>query len=174
MGQGFRSPRDSACRLPCGSLLLGDLLRIHTAIALRRDFPGHLSNFNGTRGKVFATRGFGCSVLVLLDLSYQSRFWTQYELWLSLQKGTADGLVPAEASESRSHVETIHSGTQDLAESLKKMWRAKNTDQARATLSARDVKVTNQSDKDIHLTKLRVLNQSVMHACDKAQEETKC
>ena len=91
----------------------------------------------------------GCSVLVLLDLSYQSRFWTQYELWLSLQEGTSDGLVPADPSVSRSHLVAIHSGTQDLAESLKKMWRTKNTDQARTTLSARDVKVTNLSDKDV-------------------------
>lgn len=37
----------------------------------------------------------GCNVLVLLDLSYQARFWTQFELWLSVQEGTDEGLKPA-------------------------------------------------------------------------------
>ena len=33
----------------------------------------------------------GCSVLVLLDLSYLSRFWTQFEAWLSFQTIGTEG-----------------------------------------------------------------------------------
>ena len=37
----------------------------------------------------------GMRVLILLDLSYMSRFWTQFEAWLSMQQCTTRGLVPA-------------------------------------------------------------------------------
>ena len=37
----------------------------------------------------------GMRVLVLMDISYLSRFWTQFEAWLSLQAGGAAGLGPA-------------------------------------------------------------------------------
>ena len=36
----------------------------------------------------------GCYVLVLLDLSYMSRFWTQFEAWLSLQAISPDLASP--------------------------------------------------------------------------------
>ena len=37
----------------------------------------------------------GTQVLVLLDLSYQSRFWTQFEAWLSMQDCKESGLQPS-------------------------------------------------------------------------------
>ena len=42
----------------------------------------------------------GCQVLVLLDVSYLSRFWTMYEGWLSQQQPTAQGLKLAEAEQA--------------------------------------------------------------------------
>ena len=33
----------------------------------------------------------GATVLVLMDLSYLSRFWTQFEAWCSMQKCTTEG-----------------------------------------------------------------------------------
>ena len=36
----------------------------------------------------------GCSVLVLLDLQYIGRFWTQFEAWLAMQQACAEGLEP--------------------------------------------------------------------------------
>ena len=41
----------------------------------------------------------GCHVLILLDLSYLSRFWTQFEAWLSMQTATKEGLRPASEAE---------------------------------------------------------------------------
>ena len=35
----------------------------------------------------------GATVLVLMDLSYLSRFWTQFEAWCSMQKCTTEGLL---------------------------------------------------------------------------------
>ena len=37
----------------------------------------------------------GCSVLILMDRSYLSRFWTQFEAWLSMQQPSASGRDPA-------------------------------------------------------------------------------
>ena len=37
----------------------------------------------------------GSSVLVLQELSYLSRFWTQFEAWLSMQLASPEGLGPA-------------------------------------------------------------------------------
>ena len=58
-----------------------------------RAFSGMLRNVNMLY--------LGCSVLILLDRSYQGRFWTQFEAWLSLQKVSPDGLQPAAEGERR-------------------------------------------------------------------------
>ena len=44
----------------------------------------------------------GMRVLVLADISYLSRFWTQFEAWLSMQAAGPDGLQPARAERRRS------------------------------------------------------------------------
>jgi hypothetical protein len=49
----------------------------------------------------------GCSVLILLDLSYLSRFWTQFEAWLSFQVPSPDGLLGPKADLWRSEAEFI-------------------------------------------------------------------
>ena len=43
----------------------------------------------------------GARVLILLDLSYLSRFWTQFEAWLSMQQPTSVGLRRAIGAERR-------------------------------------------------------------------------
>ena len=55
----------------------------------------------------------GCRVLVLLDLSYQSRFWTQLELWLSVQTATTGGLAPARENLQRADLWPIHRSADD-------------------------------------------------------------
>ena len=45
----------------------------------------------------------GMSVLVLLDLSYLSRFWTQMEAWLSMQDTTLGGLRSAVGTARERH-----------------------------------------------------------------------
>ena len=96
----------------------------------------------------------GCKVLVLLDLAYQSRFWTQFELWLSMQEGTGEGLKPAtEEHAKRVHLEPIHSATEVQVDSACDLWRTKTPEEAHKLLGKPDVQVTNQSDKRIHLEK---------------------
>ena len=45
----------------------------------------------------------GMTVLILLDLSYVSRFWTQFEAWLSMQFAMPDGLKPAVGTANARH-----------------------------------------------------------------------
>ena len=104
------------------------------------------------------------TVLVLLDLSYQSRFWTQLELWLSLQEGTPGGLLPASEQHQRAHAWPIHSATDEIADSLLKMWRTKKPKEAHEVLARPDVRVTNKSDKAIHLPKILRLDEDVRNA----------
>jgi hypothetical protein len=111
----------------------------------------------------------GCSVLALVDLSYQSRFWTQFELWLSLQTTTPDGLVPAalrntQGLGTREHMWPVHSATPDLAEKLQQMWHKLTPAEAHKVLNAPDVHVTNQSDKEGQLARILKLDEDVRAA----------
>ena len=46
----------------------------------------------------------GCQVLALIDISYLSRFWTQFEAWLSMQEGSSAAGLRA-APEARRRVQ---------------------------------------------------------------------
>jgi len=50
----------------------------------------------------------GCSVLILQELSYMSRFWTQFEAWCSMQQAGPHGLEPAPEEKRRCSVIPIH------------------------------------------------------------------
>ena len=50
----------------------------------------------------------GLNVLILLDLSTLSRFWTQFEAWLSMQMATVRGLEPAPEAARRCEIIPIH------------------------------------------------------------------
>ena len=41
----------------------------------------------------------GCTVLLIVDLSYLSRFWTQFEAWLSMRHASWEGLQPDDVPE---------------------------------------------------------------------------
>ena len=56
----------------------------------------------------------GTLVLILLDLSYISRFWTQFEAWLSMQSATANGLVSAPAEQKRYTIACVHGAPEAL------------------------------------------------------------
>ena len=45
----------------------------------------------------------GTTVLLLLALSYVSRFWTQFESWLAMQFAMPDGLKPAVGTKNERH-----------------------------------------------------------------------
>ena len=104
----------------------------------------------------------GCSVLILLDLSYLSRFWTQFEAWLAMQMACKEGLRPAPDDKRRFQIRTILNGNSILGESLRSVWENKTPDEAHDVLAQQDVTVTNQSDKLKQLPKLRQLNDMVV------------
>jgi hypothetical protein len=94
----------------------------------------------------------GTQVLILLDLSYVSRFWTQFEAWLSMQFATPDGLKSAVGTQStRHHIVAIQNAAAQsdmFTKMLLDQWATKTPDEAFEFLSKPDVTVTNKSDKE--------------------------
>ena len=63
----------------------------------------------------------GTTVLILLDMSYVSRFWTQFESWLSMQFATPSGLKSAVGTKNvRHHIVCIQNAAAQ-AESFTKL-----------------------------------------------------
>jgi len=106
----------------------------------------------------------GCSVLVMIDMTYIGRFWTQFEAWLSMQSPTPEGLKPTEevGAALRCEVACLHNAKAlALDEKLRGMWADKTPGEAYAVLSQPDVVVTNEGDKTTQLRKLEKLDQLV-------------
>ena len=68
-------------------------------------------------------------VLVLMDLSTLSRFWTQLEAWMAMQEMTPDGLRPARSWNRRWSVMCLHNAPPSHAQTLVEMWRDKTPDE---------------------------------------------
>ena len=106
-------------------------------------------------------------MLVLLDLSYLSRFWTMYEGWLAMQQPTHDGLVLAGAEQaSRCTIMPIlgASDAYKIALTASIAEKMSSPQLAAAYLANDDVSVTNQSDKQKQLVKLQGLDARVRDA----------
>ena len=110
----------------------------------------------------------GTQVLILLDLSYVSRFWTQFEAWLSMQFATPGGLKSAVGTRNtRHHIVAIQNAAAQselFTKALVDNWAEKTPEQAFEFLSKPDVTVTNQSDKDGQLLKIKSLGETVQGA----------
>lgn len=107
----------------------------------------------------------GAKVLLLVDVSYLSRFWTQFEAWLSLQTTSSVGLRTASDNELRAVIRCIHNATYGSEDrKLVSMWRGASCDEVRKVLSSPDVVVTNQSDKEVQLERTSVINDEVRGA----------
>ena len=106
----------------------------------------------------------GASVLCLVDLSYMSRFWTQFEAWLACQEASAHGLVGATAARRRISVATILNAPPSFEQALLDMWAAKTPKETCAILAEPDVLVTNQKDKDTQIGKVSKLDQRTVQA----------
>ena len=113
---------------------------------------------------------FGCHVLILLDLSYLSRFWTQFEAWLAMQTATKEGLRPASEAEQRWDVRPILNANSMVVDALQNMWRGLTPKDAIGALKKPDVTVTNESDKVVQLKKLKELDERVMGEVSKMAE----
>ena len=100
-----------------------------------------------------------CHVLCLVDLSYQSRFWTQFEMWLALQEVSPRGygLMPAQ-ERRRLKIKLLHGATPSVKTVLLEMWQEVTPEEAVQKLAGNDIVVTNKSDKDQQLSKLLELN----------------
>lgn len=106
----------------------------------------------------------GMQVQILLDLSYVSRFWTQFEAWLSMQSCTRKGLMPSTAEKLRVTIVPILNANESLKDSLLEIWKNRTPQLAYDTLASADVTVTNQSDKTTQLGKLLSLSVEVRDA----------
>ena len=110
----------------------------------------------------------GTSVLILYDLSYSSRFWTQFEAWAAMQFATPDGLVSAvDTKNERFDIICIQNAATNAAhhvQGLINIWAAKTPQEAFEILSKPDITVTNQSDKDNQLPKIATLSYTVREA----------
>jgi biotin operon repressor/ribosomal protein L13E len=107
----------------------------------------------------------GTKVLLLVDISYVSRFWTQFEAWLSLQTTTSTGLCAAPPRERRSTIKCIHNATSGSEDAkLLSMWSTATPEDAQKVLRSHDVVVTNQGDKDVQLEKTAYINDEVREA----------
>lgn len=101
----------------------------------------------------------GCRVLILLDLSYLSRFWTQLEAWLSMQAVTEHGLAPVSESDRRFAIKRLYDKHSICEELLINMWLHTSPSQAYETLNKPDVEVTSKKDKDAQLPKIKALHE---------------
>ena len=99
-------------------------------------------------------------VLIIMDSTYFSRFWTLFEAWLSMQSVSAKGLLPASEKDQRSTIKCIHNASMEFdGKKLRATWKSKTPKEAHSVLSANDIQVTNQSDKTDQLKKLLKLNE---------------
>eukprot|EP00900_Chrysochromulina_parva_P014567 jgi/Chrpa1/23110/Chrysochromulina_OHIO_Genome00005157-RA len=103
-------------------------------------------------------------VLILLDGSYASRFWTLTEAWCSMQTVTSDGrLRPTTKAERRYTISCIHNATiETTAKGLEDLVSTKKPTEMYDILEKPDVNVTNAKDKSdilpvISATEARVM-----------------
>ena len=103
----------------------------------------------------------GMQVLILLDMSYVSRFWTQTEAWMSMQDASTSGLATASEEKRRYTIVPLHNASAKVSETLIDMWTGKSAQEAHDILAQPDVLVTNQSDKERQLPKILKLNETI-------------
>ena len=107
-------------------------------------------------------------VLILLDGSYASRFWTLTEAWCSMQTVTSDGLLPATKAERRYTITCIHNATTETtAKGLVDLVSTKKPTEMYDILKLPDVNVTNAKDKEAMLPKILEIDRHVIETFKK-------
>jgi len=111
-------------------------------------------------------------VLILLDGSYASRFWTLTEAWCSMQMVTPEGLNPATEAERRRYtIKCIHNATEKHdGEGLVEKVSEKKPEEMHKFLAKSDVFVTNAKDKEAMLPIIKKIEEHVKDTF-KSQEE---
>ena len=101
-------------------------------------------------------------VLILMDNTYMTRFWTTMEAWCSMMKATANGVRTARDDEARYTIECIHNADAEfMVPYLKKKLGGLTPEQVVSFLASTDVAVTNMKDKETLLPIVRRTNEHV-------------
>ena len=107
-------------------------------------------------------------VLILLDGSYASRFWTLMEAWCSMQTATPEGLRPATEAERRYTIKCIHTATDKHdGEGLVDKVSTMTPEEMYDLLKKPDVNVTNAKDKLAMLPVIQKTNEHVIETFHK-------
>jgi hypothetical protein len=107
-------------------------------------------------------------VLILLDGSYASRFWTLTEAWCSMQTVTPKGLRPATEAERRYTISCIHNATAETTgKGLVDLVSKKTPNEMHGILEKPDVNVTNAKDKATMLPKILKIEEHVIETFQK-------
>jgi hypothetical protein len=111
-------------------------------------------------------------VLILLDGSYASRFWTLTEAWCSMQTATAKGLVPSTEENRRYTIKHIHTADDkhDVHGLIDKVSK-KTAAEMVSHLEKPDVLVTNAKDKETILPKILKYDEEVTQRFKKPQSD---
>ena len=104
----------------------------------------------------------GMFALVVCDMTYATRFWTQFEFWTMMQTASSSGVVgvAADAVQSRYSIRCVGNAPPTFEGILLSMWQGKTIKEAHDILMSNDVLVTNQKDKDVQLKKLEQMNEA--------------
>jgi len=114
------------------------------------------------------------SCLLLVDMMYGTRFWTNFEAWLSFQSpSTHFGLAPADPSQRKVTVRKMYGMTDLMLDAIVSRWDAWATPElAVRDLSQPDCVVTNNGDKQVQLEKLKDLRNEFRGRAMRASEST--
>ena len=117
-------------------------------------------------------------VLSLVDASTLSRFRTAFEVWVSFQRGTSEGLVSITKDEEyNSKIICIHETDPEVANIIKRTWMGRSIEAAAKELQKPYMTVTCGADKHIQLNKVKWLDQVARLLCQTAPppgEEDDC
>ena len=111
----------------------------------------------------------GGTVLLLVDLQYLGRFWTQFEAWLSMRTCSKDGLLSdSDEKDYRFEIRCLYTaGRTGTGEQVKRLWlsgesgKGVSAEEAHRILDGDDIEVTNKSDKANQLPKIMKLDEQV-------------
>ena len=101
-------------------------------------------------------------VLILLDKSYDSRFWPLTESWCAMQQVTMDGLGPTEQGQERYTIKCIHDANEKNKSFLIDYVSKKTEREMRQKLAMADVNVTNMKDKETMLPIIQEMDKHVI------------
>jgi hypothetical protein len=108
-------------------------------------------------------------VLILLDGTYASRFWTLTEAWCSMQTVTSHGLRPATEAERRHTIECIHNADEYVIKVLVNKVSTQTPDGMYRILKKPDVQITNAKDKDKVLPEIKKIEEHVKETFQKQE-----